>query len=81
MLTRQKLCFNCTGAQHRTSKCRSNRTCFDCTCKYNTSIDDKKGNNTDLEQIQVSIPRITGQNLLAFEIKSQFELKRKQYKR
>ena len=44
ILARKKLCFNCTGGQHRASECRSNRTCFNCKGKHHTSICDKKAN-------------------------------------
>ena len=36
VLARKKLCFNCTGGQHKASECRSNRTC--CKGKHYTSI-------------------------------------------
>ena len=41
---REKLCFNCTGGQHRASECRSNRTCFNCKGKCHTSVCDKNAN-------------------------------------
>ena len=37
-LAKKKLCFNCTGGQHRASECRSNRTCFSCKGKPQVAI-------------------------------------------
>ena len=42
ILARKKLCFKCTGGQHRASECRSNRTYFSCKDKHHISIWDKK---------------------------------------
>ena len=37
-LAEHKLCFNCTGAKHRASDCRSTVTCQNCQEKHHTSI-------------------------------------------
>ena len=41
ILSDKKLCFNCTGAKHRTAECRSAKTCLKCKSNHHTSICDK----------------------------------------
>lgn len=41
-LALKKLCFNCTGANHRASECYCSTTCQLCHKKHHTSICDKK---------------------------------------
>ena len=38
ILTERKLCFNCTGKQHRASDCRSKRLCSTCNGRRHSSI-------------------------------------------
>lgn len=38
LLAQRKLCFNCTGARHRASECKSNINCQKCNSKHHTSI-------------------------------------------
>jgi len=42
ILATKKLCFNCTGAKHRASDCRSKYKCQKCESKHHTSICDKE---------------------------------------
>lgn len=42
LLAQRKLCFNCTGAKHRASECKSNLTCKKCNLKHHTSICNKQ---------------------------------------
>ena len=44
ILSKKKLCFNCTGTKHRASDCRSNKLCLNCNSKHHTSICDKCDN-------------------------------------
>ena len=44
ILSKKKLCFNCTGPKHRASDCRSNKTCANCKGKHHTSICEKTSN-------------------------------------
>ena len=44
MLSRKKLCFNCTGTKHRVSYSRSNKLYFICNSKHHTAICDKNEN-------------------------------------
>ena len=41
ILAEKRLCFNCTGARHRASDCKSKNTCQNCQAKHHTSICDK----------------------------------------
>lgn len=41
MIRDKRLCFNCTGRQHRASDCRSRRLCLNCNGKHHTSICDR----------------------------------------
>ena len=41
ILSKKKLCFNCTGTKHRDSACLSNRSCVKCKGKHRSSICDK----------------------------------------
>ena len=43
-LAEKKLCFNCTGEQHRASRCQSNRSCMKCGQRHHSSICDKESN-------------------------------------
>ena len=38
ILKKKKLCYNCTGEDHRAIECRSKRTCQHCKGKNHTSI-------------------------------------------
>ena len=38
ILSKKKLCFNCTGPKHRASDCCSNKTSANCKLKHHTSI-------------------------------------------
>ena len=44
ILSKKKLCFNCTGPKHRASDCSSNRTCASFKGKHHTSICKKTSN-------------------------------------
>ena len=44
ILSKKKLCFNCTGTKHHASDCHSNKTCANCKGKYHTSICEKTSN-------------------------------------
>ena len=44
ILSKKKLCFNCTCPKHRASDCRSNKTCAHCKGKHHTSICEKTSN-------------------------------------
>ena len=44
ILSKKKLCFNCTGSKHRVPDCRSNKTCANCKGKHHTSICEKTSN-------------------------------------
>ena len=44
ILSKKKLCVNCTGPNHRASDCRSNKTCTNCKGKHHTSICEKTSN-------------------------------------
>ena len=44
ILSNSKLCFNCTGTEHRASVCRSNKLCLICNSRHHTSICDKNEN-------------------------------------
>ena len=44
ILSKKKLCFNCTGPKHRASDCRSDKTCANCKAKHHTSICEKTSN-------------------------------------
>ena len=44
ILSEKKLCFNCTGTQHRTLACKSKRMCQICQRKHHISTCDKSGN-------------------------------------
>ena len=37
------MCFNCTGAEHRASECRSRSSCSKCRRRHHTSICDASG--------------------------------------
>ena len=39
------MCFNCTGAEHRASECRSQTSCSKCKRRHHTSICDVPGEN------------------------------------
>ena len=41
IISEKKLCFNCTGKEHRASECTSKRSCQICQRKHHTSICDK----------------------------------------
>ena len=38
MLSKKKLCFNCTKLKHHAADCRSSKTCLTCKNKHHTSI-------------------------------------------
>ena len=40
----KNLCFDCTGAKHRASDCRSNKFCLICNSEHHTSTCDKNEN-------------------------------------
>ena len=42
IISKKRLCINCAGPKHRTSDCRSNKTCNSCKGKHHTSICEKK---------------------------------------
>ena len=44
-LSERRLCFNCTGAEHRASECRSRSSCSKCKRRHHTSICDAPGEN------------------------------------
>ena len=44
ILSKTKLCFNCTGSKHHASDRRSNKTCANCKGKHHTSICEKTSN-------------------------------------
>ena len=44
ILSKKKLCFNCTGTKYRASDCRSNKLCLISNSKHHTSICDKNEN-------------------------------------
>ena len=44
ILSKKKLCFNCTGPKHCASDYRSNKTCANCKAKHHTSICEKTSN-------------------------------------
>ena len=44
-LSERRLCFNCTGAEHRASDCRSRSSCSRCKRRHHTSICDAPGEN------------------------------------
>ena len=48
ILNKKKLCYNCTGEDHRAIDCRSKRTCQHCKGKHHTSI--FKDRNKEKEQ-------------------------------
>ena len=48
ILVKKKLCYNCTGEDHRAIDCRSKRTCQNCKGKHHTSI--YKDRNKEKEQ-------------------------------
>ena len=48
ILIKKKLCYNCTGEDHRAIDCRSKRTCQNCKGKHHTSI--CKDRNKEKEQ-------------------------------
>ena len=41
ILATKRLCFNCTGAKHRASECKSPICCRNCERKHHTSLCDK----------------------------------------
>ena len=41
ILAAKRLCFNCTGAKHRASECKSSISCRNCERKHHTSLCDK----------------------------------------
>ena len=43
ILIEKKLCFDCTGSEHRASECQSKRSCQICQRKHHTPICDKNG--------------------------------------
>ena len=44
ILSTKRLCYNCMGARHRASDCKSKNTCRTCNGKHHTSICDKDQN-------------------------------------
>lgn len=38
VFSKKKLCFNCTGTQHRAYRCRSNKLCANCDSKHHSFI-------------------------------------------
>ena len=44
ILSKKRLCFNCTGPKHRASDYHSNKTCANCKGKHHTSICEKTSN-------------------------------------
>ena len=44
ILSKRKLCFNCTGTKHRASDCCRNKLCLVCNPKHHTSICDENEN-------------------------------------
>ena len=44
-LSERRLCFSCTGAEHRASECRSRSSCSKCKRRHHTSICDVPGEN------------------------------------
>ena len=42
LLTEKRLCYNCTGANHRASECKSKMTCQNCAKRHHSSICDQK---------------------------------------
>ena len=44
ILSKKKMCFNCTSPKHRTFDCGSNKTCTYCKGKYRNSIYKKTSN-------------------------------------
>ena len=45
ILSQKKLCFNCTGAKHRASDCRSKANCQKCSKRHHTSICEQDNDN------------------------------------
>ena len=37
-----RLCFNCTGEQHRASQCTNRRSCYHCSARHHSSICEKQ---------------------------------------
>ena len=46
IISTKRLCFNCTGRQHRASECRSNKRCQYCEGRDHTSVCDKNIEST-----------------------------------
>ena len=52
-LSEHRLCFNCTGAEHRASDCRSKFGCSKCKRRHHTSICDASGENVVIYGVSI----------------------------
>lgn len=50
ILQNKRLCFNCTGAQHSASQCRSRASCVHCKQRHHSSICDRRNWTPNSEQ-------------------------------
>ena len=56
ILSKKKLCFNCTGARHHADECKSKLRCQICDRKHHTSICHKQENKTNPLLVATGIP-------------------------
>jgi len=58
IFSEKRLCYNCTGGNHRADDCKSRLRCQKCSCKHHTSICSTRENDFNPLLIAAGMPNV-----------------------